>query len=380
MEKINIAPFISDLLFDHDCVIIADFGGFVANYKPSFLHQAQHAIWPPSKKIAFNSSLKMNDGLLANYIAENNSLTYQEACKMISRFVEETLQVLETGKKIHIPEVGALYYNTEKKIQFSPDFTTNYLLDSFGLSTVHSPAIKRDVAVKIIPEPVSEKETVVNFKATGKKRLGWRWVELIPAAAVLTLLFLNPVVLKNLTGNVASLIPELVSSNPFHTKAYPEVPIAENTGSLDSDSITESAVIENSSDSLPSENKPMVEVLPTDKVTGENQTVESNVAPPEEIEPTPDVKSETNSSVPDAALNRANSSPLFYLVAGCFKIEENAIKLNHDLVAQGYSSQLLGKYKGLHVVTFQTATTRDEAKTVLTNLAEKGREAWVLKK
>ena len=65
---------ISSLLYLHDCIIIPGFGGFVANQKPSFLNPAHHIFSPPSKRIAFNSSLRIGDGLLANHISKTLNL------------------------------------------------------------------------------------------------------------------------------------------------------------------------------------------------------------------------------------------------------------------------------------------------------------------
>ena len=35
-------PYINELLFDHDCVIVTDLGGFIANYRPASINPALH--------------------------------------------------------------------------------------------------------------------------------------------------------------------------------------------------------------------------------------------------------------------------------------------------------------------------------------------------
>ena len=62
--------YISDLLEDHDCVIIPDFGGFIGNYASARINPVNHRIDPPFRKITFNKLLVHNDGLLAAYIAK----------------------------------------------------------------------------------------------------------------------------------------------------------------------------------------------------------------------------------------------------------------------------------------------------------------------
>lgn len=392
MEKVKIEPFISKLLYDHDCVIIADFGGFVANYKSSFLHPAQHTISPPSKKIAFNSSLKMNDGLLASYIAENNATTYFEACKLISIFVEESINLLENGRKVHLDKIGTLFYNSEKKIQFSPDLTTNYLLDSFGLTPVHSPAIRRDTPVKKMYESSPSINKPAKNKTIFKRRFKWKWIELIPAAAVLTLLFLNPAIIQNLNHNVAGLLPEIRFENPFQNFFGTNLPPAVSPDTKP-DLVYESGTIphENMTGTSPSispesgnrltdslENSTSLPGSVTDNTLNAHSNSQDTAA--HENFSTPENPPISTIAENTTGTLQAHSNPVYYVIAGCFKIEDNAVALNADLLSKGYTSEIIGRHKGLHVVTFQRATTLMEAKETVAKLRLSALEAWVLKK
>ena len=64
-----LANYIKDLLYRYDCVIIPNFGGFITNKISAKFNVDSSCFYPPSKQIAFNSHLKGNDGLLANYIS-----------------------------------------------------------------------------------------------------------------------------------------------------------------------------------------------------------------------------------------------------------------------------------------------------------------------
>ena len=46
-------------------------------------------IEPPKKIISFNRLINQNDGLLANYISEKHSISYEEACIEIARFLQK---------------------------------------------------------------------------------------------------------------------------------------------------------------------------------------------------------------------------------------------------------------------------------------------------
>ncbi|HQK99102.1 MAG TPA: hypothetical protein PLH61_13880, partial [Bacteroidia bacterium] len=212
----RIDHYISELLYTNDCVIIPGLGGFVANTRSAFLNPAQHTFSPPTKKIAFNASLRVNDGLLAHYVSRNGGVSYQEAVNAIQLYVDDVFRLLALGEKIEIQQVGSISLDLEQHIQFEPDVSTNFLMDSFGLTTVHSPAIKREAITTSPLKKVSKKEHH-QTEAAPKKRQGWRLLELVPAAAVLAILIFNPNVIQKLNTNLGSVIPfDISSSAPEH--------------------------------------------------------------------------------------------------------------------------------------------------------------------
>ena len=74
---------ISELLYRYDCVIVPGLGGFVANYKSATIQPIQNTFSPPSKSISFNKNLNNNDGLLANFIAQQEAFGFDDASKKI---------------------------------------------------------------------------------------------------------------------------------------------------------------------------------------------------------------------------------------------------------------------------------------------------------
>ena len=65
----QLSDHIRTLLRDHDCVIIPDFGGLIAEYAPAHIHPVRHTLAPPAKHVAFNQSLTRNDGLLVDALS-----------------------------------------------------------------------------------------------------------------------------------------------------------------------------------------------------------------------------------------------------------------------------------------------------------------------
>ena len=145
----KIGNYINDLLHYHDCVIVPDFGGFVTRYQSAAIHPVQHLFTPPSKSVAFNSELTANDGLLANYICSRLLLTYPDSCKIINDFVLTCKTQLDNNQRLVIDNVGELFYDVEKNLQFTPKGQQNFLLDSFGFAPVQSPAIQREKSFDI---------------------------------------------------------------------------------------------------------------------------------------------------------------------------------------------------------------------------------------
>ena len=127
----EINHYIKELLLLNDCVIIPEFGGFVANYKPASIENNKFS--PPTKEIAFNNKLISNDGLLVSYISNSEGINYFEAKRKLDNFVEETLLNLERNRNVYFEGVGYLHYDSRENLQFEPQLKQNLLVESYGL-------------------------------------------------------------------------------------------------------------------------------------------------------------------------------------------------------------------------------------------------------
>jgi hypothetical protein len=150
-----LANYITDLLYRYDCVIVPDFGGFVTNKIGAKINSETRTFYPPTKQITFNSLLKHNDGLLANYIASIENISFEKASTAISLAVITWQNELQTNA-VKINNLGSLSLSKENQLVFEPNTTVNYLTASFGLTNLESSAITRGKAVK--PLVVSKKE------------------------------------------------------------------------------------------------------------------------------------------------------------------------------------------------------------------------------
>lgn len=153
--------YISDLLFLHDCVIIPDFGGFICNYKPACINEANGVICPPSKDILFNRNLTHNDGLLVNWVACKENTSYDKAAKQVSLFCEELKVRLNQRQRVAFGDVGVFYTDRRFNIIFE-NGRGNYLSDVFGMEEILAEKIQpeekvksKNISIPVTNEPAS---------------------------------------------------------------------------------------------------------------------------------------------------------------------------------------------------------------------------------
>lgn len=365
---------ISSLLYDHDCVIVPEFGGFVAKYKSATVHPVQHTFLPPSKQIAFNESLRINDGLLANYVSRKLNISYSEACNTIAAFVLHCNDELSKGKKIVVEKTGTLFFDVEHNLQFIPDADTNYLLDSFGFSSFQSPAVKRDENVFEMADAIPFISSVKNKKRKSKL---WRLLEAIPAAAIITWLILNTNFTAQINTGFASLNPFAYSVEQFeaiNSEAAKNQKEAEVSETILPEAKPETAIAENKT---ADENSTAV-------AAGEKNNMPVKVPEKKELQPPlPVSKPEIDIVKKTASATfTSDTSDKFFVIGGCFSIFENAEKLVAQLKNQGYPALLLGKNKGgLEMVGIASAKSHSKAVEMLGFIQDSGyADAWILRK
>jgi len=140
----TVEKYINDLLYRYDCVVVPNFGGFITNKIGAKVNSFSHTFHPPTKQITFNAHLKQNDGLVVNYIAAVENISFEKALVKISATVTSWNESLKNGAVV-FENIGAIAFNEEKQLIFEPQKEHNFLTNSFGLSTVSSPAIKHPV-------------------------------------------------------------------------------------------------------------------------------------------------------------------------------------------------------------------------------------------
>jgi len=354
----EITQAIRKLLFLEDCVIIPGFGGFVSQYRPAVIDKATGTFIPPAKEIVFNSGLVQNDGTLVNYIAVKLAVSQDEARRQIDRFVEDSMVKLARNEKVFIDGVGQFTQDKNREIHFRADAGTNLFLDSFGLASFHLGEVSRetntrqDSALRIQKDEISR---TVEFSSenNSKSRFGRnlrRIAIAVPLLIAFSLLPFNSRIGDTLISSPASMVPE----PSFLRLNYPEIPIRDT-----------SRVIE----------FPIKEDLTGDQVTNEISTGDKAGSEAAEVG---EVKKEEVKKEEVKPVEIKVSTGKYPVIAGCFKVKENADRLHKLLVDKGYPASITVSRTGLYKVSVQSFATREEAVNGLARIkkAEPKLQLW----
>ena len=141
----DVASSINDLLFENQSVIIPGFGGFVLSEHSASIDYIKSTIAPPSKIPSFNKNLTLNDGILVNYIKNQNRCTLEQANQIVKDFVVAAEQKIEAKEIIEFPKVGRLYKDYNQSLQFLP-YDTNFNTNAFGLPVIEVHPFSRNGA------------------------------------------------------------------------------------------------------------------------------------------------------------------------------------------------------------------------------------------
>ena len=323
----KIEKYISELLYRYQCVGVPGFGAFLCEWQSAQVIAAQNSFVPPKKVISFNSHIKNNDGLLANHIALQEKISYENAVSKIQTQVVFWLEKLENKESLVLENIGEIFSNSEHNFVFKPNTAINYLTDSFGLAGFNSPEIAREnqIQTEIASEVAPQIETPVSVNTTEEAE---------------TLVI--PLNGKNRTKNwmkYAAAVAIFASAGTYGYKMYFDYTIEQQT------SIVEKTVQEKINQKL----QEATFVIPN-PINAVDLTLE------------------------------ASHTEKYHVVAGAFRSKQNAIKAMNDLISKGFEAHLLTENKyGLIPVAFGSFSNLTEAQNLKIQIKAKDSvDAWLL--
>ncbi|MDO7886334.1 HU domain-containing protein [Hymenobacter cheonanensis] len=175
----NLADHLRPLLRDHDCVIIPDFGGLVAEYTPARVQPGgRHVLSPPTRQVAFNQALTRNDGLLVDALRQHLNVPAAEAREALRQAVATLHRDLQTQQRTELPGIGVFRQLAGRGLQFEYTGTDNLLTAAFGLPelTVHPVSV---TDARLARE--QQAQLVPRLRSAGR---GVRLRRVVPGAAI----------------------------------------------------------------------------------------------------------------------------------------------------------------------------------------------------
>lgn len=145
----SILDYTRKLLYEHDCVVLPDLGGFLAYFSHAFYSEQNGLYHAPQKRVAFNEALKLDDGLLVHYLTINEQITRDEAQKRVRQFVDLVKNGIKERGTYSLEGIGTLETNDEGKLQFEPTLVTNFYAEGFGLKSLKVATIQSTVKVEM---------------------------------------------------------------------------------------------------------------------------------------------------------------------------------------------------------------------------------------
>jgi len=163
------------LLLDNDCVIVPDFGGFMAHHVDARYDATDGTFIPPIRTIGFNPQLKINDSLLIHSYIEAYGISYPEASKRVEEAVNGLKKQLYEDGNFELNNIGRLFLNVDGNVEFAPNeagiLTPSYYgLCSFDIKQLKSETIEQLPLPPIEQQPV-EKTIVAAEEGSSKSNI-----------------------------------------------------------------------------------------------------------------------------------------------------------------------------------------------------------------
>ena len=352
MHKIE--DLVSSLLLRHSCVIIPNFGGFVAKTISAKLDLDRGLFLAPSKQLLFNKNLLNNDGLLISEYASLNAIEYSKSQSEIEEFVLDLKSKLNSKQSVHIERVGKLSYDLEGNLVFEQDRYFNLLLSSYGLSQVQFIANK---------EPEINEPSIIDKKIKVKAPIREiNYLKYAAAACLLPLAFYSFWIPTH-SGVLESGLISFKDFNPFYKKeigAYSKQKMATQQNKVLEKNVFESQI-------TTSKNH-RVGLYKFD----EGINIPIRIEEKKIVKEILDIKIKTNQNI-------ISSTNTFEYIIGCFSNKNNALALISKLKKEGFNAKIAGG-SPLVRVSIGGADSDLQMQTIIQKANEKGYKGWILKK
>ncbi|NVO86150.1 HU domain-containing protein [Hymenobacter terrestris] len=380
-----LADHIRALLQHHDCVIIPDFGGLIADYAPARIHPVRHTLAPPAKRVAFNQSLTRNDGLLVDAVSAKLSVSTAHARELVQQAVQRMQQELAAGNRTELGGVGTFRQAAGRGLEFEYTGTENLLGASFGLPELVSRPVRATDALQ-----ARERPTITPQLRT--RRLGRVW-RMLGVTAIAGLVLSANYMFADLTGYLPDALQGISLARPTAPVAAPRqqaslssaaTHLTESTAAQPADEQPTAASVADewsvaAASTTPAEPAPVAALAPASKPAaalvalpdqGTKPAAPKAAAKPKAKAPGWEKAAATNATAGASAATVNKRTGRFYVIAGSYTTLLNAEKGRQALVRMGHPARVLLPAPGsrqfmLSAADFPDRTSADRQASIL---------------
>lgn len=376
MAPVN--DYLKKLLYQYNCVVVPDLGAFLTHYQAAAFTEESGVYMPPRKRVAFNEALRLDDGILTNYIMLHEPVGRDGAQRHISTFVAELRHQVSATGRFELEGIGTFTLNEEDRLQFNPSLRHNFFGEAYGMSPLSVQTAQRqpEPALEAVPVtavgPVLVRDEDTTLTPYRPQRSYWR----VAAIALLV-------------GSLGALsyFSVINPGQPFQSSLDPagllRIPAAMLERSTKPSKIAKPTVVRKPAVTpvVPVNPTPTVAPIPAPTVTTTTPTVSPAPVP---------TKTVATVATPVAATPKAvlpvvkRTSPHYTVIAGAFTGKRKALKLTNQLRRSGYADAFVivpapGR-KGWFKVAAAGSPVREEAiaKMAAINVLI-GTNSWILK-
>lgn len=385
---------ILSLLKQKNRVIIPELGAFIVKQSTP-------------KTFVFNEFLKYNDGMLIDYVTNEESIPKDEATKKVEDYVAQINSALNMGESYTIENLGILKKDRSGKIQFQPDEgadeaplykeepkTSN--AETEKKEPEKKTESKDETPIELIEDstqkPEEKKEDKDKNLAGIKKETP---PPVVPPVENRKVTSVKPESEK--TASAAGKKPTQQSKPSIEQKKYQPMVDPQKKSNKTGIWIALVAVVVvaigvwiylNRDFVFGGKEKDTQETVlgPSPEKPAEDLTIsktpESTTTEETKEDPRPEQQQAATNELQQPAQPKPQVEPAgkkYYIVAGCFQNENNANEYAAHLRDQGYGAEKFGKYGGLHAVSFESFTSYNDALRQLNKIRNNVEpEAWIL--
>ncbi|TDB66959.1 HU domain-containing protein [Arundinibacter roseus] len=359
---IKVDKYIRKLLFEHDCVIIPEFGGLLTHHVSAHYDEVNATYHPSRKRLAFNEVLKIDDGLLAYYVSVNEKVAREEAAQYIRQYVDGLWQALKGGQSVQIERIGVFQTNNEGKLVFEPDYSQNYNAEWYGLQPIQVKEVIGTVVEAELSATVSE-ETVFELDTTKQANISGKvsWFKWASAAVLAGTIISVSILYKPMDSD--SLLSTL---NPFtmvkdlYISTISKPRVAEPTEVV--------VFVDEPIVTAPTEPIVALDLEPTEAANVVSTGIED---------------SKVSTEIREFEKAESATAEKYFLIAGSFEKERNAVKLKKKLLRNGFEEAMIleneaGKLIKVSAGSYKNMKLAMADKSKLDALTNA--EAWVFRK